>query len=106
MGLILDTSVLIAAERDKFDLEALFLDLKSEAVFMASITLSELWHGCHRGKGPMVDERLKHVRYLESKLPVLEFGVNEALVHAKNLDAAHYFTAATSASSVNTFAPR
>jgi tRNA(fMet)-specific endonuclease VapC len=83
MGVVLDTSILIAAEREKFDLEALFLSLKNETVFVSAITLSELWHGCHRGKGPMLPERFKHVNYLEAKVPVLGFGTEEALVHAK-----------------------
>lgn len=82
MGLILDTSVLIAAEREKLDLEALLSSMKNEAVFMSSITLSELWHGCHRGKGPILRERRRHVNYLEAKLPVLGFDTKEALVHA------------------------
>jgi tRNA(fMet)-specific endonuclease VapC len=83
MGVILDTSVLIAAERRKFDLEGLFLSLSGESFFMSSITLSELWHGCHRGKELALRERFKYVQYLESKIPVLGFAVTEALVHAK-----------------------
>ena len=83
MGLILDTSVLIAAERKKFDLEGFVRNLSDESFFMASITLSELWHGCHRGTGLALQERLRHVELLETKIPVLEFGTKEALVHAK-----------------------
>jgi tRNA(fMet)-specific endonuclease VapC len=83
MGLILDTSVLISAERKKFDLEGLVLSLSDESFFMSAITLSELWHGCHRGTGLALHERLKHVKYLEAMIPVLEFGTKEALIHAK-----------------------
>jgi tRNA(fMet)-specific endonuclease VapC len=83
MGLILDSSVLIAAERNKLDLERFFLSLSGESFFMSSITLSELWHGCHRGKGSARQERLNYVQHLEATLPVLEFATKEAVVHAK-----------------------
>ena len=83
MGLILDSSVLIAAERKKFDLEGFLLSLSGESFFTSSITLSELWHGCHRGKGSALQERLTHVQHLESTIPVLDFTTKEALIHAK-----------------------
>jgi tRNA(fMet)-specific endonuclease VapC len=49
MGLIIDTSLLIAAERGGFDMEA-FLEAETpmEAVFITSLTVSELLHGVYR----------------------------------------------------------
>ncbi len=83
MGLVLDSSVLIAYERKKFNLEGLLQSQGEEESFMSSITLSELWHGCHRAKGSALQERLRNVRHLESTIPVLPFTRDEALVHSK-----------------------
>jgi len=83
MGLILDTSILISAEKRKFDLNGFFQSLPHESFLMCSITLSELWHGCHRASGPALRNRLKSVREMESQLMVLEFGDHEARIHAK-----------------------
>ncbi len=47
MGLILDSSLLIADERGKFDLAG-FLATLDEPVSITAITASELLHGCHR----------------------------------------------------------
>lgn len=47
MGLMIDSSVLIAKERGKLDWSAFVKKWAGESLFMASITLSELWHGWH-----------------------------------------------------------
>jgi tRNA(fMet)-specific endonuclease VapC len=78
MGLVLDSSVLIAAERGRLNWGKLVLDLSDELPFMSSITLSELWHGCHRGKGAALQKRLKFVQEIETLVPVLEFSRNDA----------------------------
>jgi len=83
MGLILDTSVLIAAERGRLNWEKLVSDLKNESPFMSSITLSELWHGCHRATTAVLPKRLKFIQDLEAVIPVLEFARSEALIHAR-----------------------
>jgi tRNA(fMet)-specific endonuclease VapC len=83
MGLILDSSVLIAAERNKFNLEAFLLSLSHESFFMASITLSELWHGYHRATGVNLEKRRAFIHDIEAGIPVLKFATEEALVHAK-----------------------
>ena len=48
MGWVIDSSVLIAGERQAADLEALLATHASETVVMASITASELLEGVHR----------------------------------------------------------
>jgi tRNA(fMet)-specific endonuclease VapC len=83
MGLIIDSSVLISAERKKLDWDGLMASWEKESLFISSISLSELWHGCHRATGAVLRSRLKFVKQAESLLPVLEFGSKEALVHAK-----------------------
>jgi tRNA(fMet)-specific endonuclease VapC len=83
MGLILDSSVLIAAERHKLDWDAFVQAFRDESLFISAITLSELWHGCHRGKGARLPQRIAFVREIEAIAPVLPFAIEEALVHAK-----------------------
>jgi len=83
MGVILDSSVLIAAERKKLAWNEFMKHLETESLFMASITLSELWHGCHRATGAVLRNRLKFIGQVESLIPVLAFASREALVHAQ-----------------------
>ena len=48
MGTLIDSSVLIAAERRKLDLDDALGTHTEEPVGIASITASELLHGVHR----------------------------------------------------------
>jgi tRNA(fMet)-specific endonuclease VapC len=58
MGLILDTSVLIAAERARLDLPRLFAAHAEEPFALAAITASELLHGVERAEpGPRRDRK-------------------------------------------------
>ena len=82
MGLILDSSLLIAGEKEKFDLIG-FLSTRDEPVVLAAITSSELLHGCHRASS--VQQKENRVRYVEWALSVFEivpFGLEEARHHA------------------------
>lgn len=63
MGLILDSSILIAAERGKFTLPSLFEAHETEAFFLAAITVSELLHGVKRADTP--ERRSKRSRFVE-----------------------------------------
>lgn len=84
MGVILDTSVLVAAERGAVRFEALLESLGEEAVAIAAITASELLHGCHRaGDAGVRARRSAFVDALLDALPVLPFGLPEARRHAE-----------------------
>ena len=48
MGAVIDSSVLIAAERGKLDLESVIRDYGDEPIAISAITASELLHGVHR----------------------------------------------------------
>jgi tRNA(fMet)-specific endonuclease VapC len=52
MGLILDTSILIADERGKFDMPGLLRQFPSPQPVIAAITASELLHGVERAQDP------------------------------------------------------
>jgi tRNA(fMet)-specific endonuclease VapC len=84
MGIILDSSILIAAERGRFDLHGLFQRHYSEEFYIASITASELLHGVERANTP--ERRLKRQAYVEGvlqKIPQIEFDLQCARHHAK-----------------------
>ena len=84
MGWVIDSSVLIAGERQIADLEALLATHASETVVMASITASELLEGVHRAD----TERRRAAReaFVENLLvivPVVAFDLRVARAHAR-----------------------
>jgi len=84
VGVVLDTSVLVAAERGAVRFEALLESLGEESVAVAAITASELLHGCHRASDAGVRaRRAAFVDALLDALPVLPFGMPEARRHAE-----------------------
>lgn len=50
MGVVIDTSVLIAAERGVFDLHGFLTSLDDTPVALSAVTASELLHGVHGAK--------------------------------------------------------
>jgi predicted nucleic acid-binding protein len=87
MGTLIDTSVLIAAERGVLDLEALQAPGRTEFIAIAAITASELLHGVHRLKGGVRRARVETLlEGLFARVPVIPFDFACARVHA-NLSA-------------------
>jgi predicted nucleic acid-binding protein len=81
---IVDTSLLVAAERGGVRFEALLESLGEEPIGIAAITASELLHGCHRATDPGTRaRRAAFVDALLDTLPVLPFGLPEARRHAE-----------------------
>jgi predicted nucleic acid-binding protein len=84
MGVMLDSSVLIAAERGGIRLEAMLESLGDAPVGIAAVTASELLHGCHRAADPGIRaRRFAFVDALLALVPVLPFGLAEARRHAE-----------------------
>lgn len=84
MGLILDTSVIVADERGRFSLAALFRARPGEEFFISSITVSELLHGVERAN--TTERREKRSIYVEGllkMLPAIEFDLRVARKHAQ-----------------------
>lgn len=84
MGLILDTSVLIAAEKQRLDLPAFFSAHAAEPFFIAAITASELLHGVERARSP--DQKRTRARFVEAVLEefeAIEFDLPVARRHAE-----------------------
>jgi len=84
VGVVLDTSVLVAGERRAVRLEPLLESLGEEPVAIAAITASELLHGCHRaGDAGVRARRAAFVEAVLDAIPVLPFGLPEARRHAE-----------------------
>ena len=82
--MILDSSVLIATERKRFDLVGFLSAHANDAIFITAITASELLHGCERATDPAIRER--RARFVEGLLQdyvALPFTLAEARTHAQ-----------------------
>lgn len=84
MGAVIDSSVLIAAERGKLDFNRVLADYGDEPVAIATITASELLHGVHRAVEPSQRARREaFVERLLAELPLISFDLVVARVHAR-----------------------
>jgi tRNA(fMet)-specific endonuclease VapC len=83
VGVILDTSVLIEAERGRLDI-ARFIEGKEEELFgLSVITAAELLHGVHRADSPR--RRRTRSAYVEKVLelfPIYPFDLSAARIYA------------------------
>jgi len=84
MGLILDTSVLIAAEKGRLDIQQLFAAHEGEPFYIAAITAAELLHGVARAQ-PSARRRQRslYVEGVLSQLEPIEFDLSVARRHAE-----------------------
>ena len=84
MGVILDTTVLIQAERQEFEIDK-FTENREEEIFGISvITVAELLHGVHRADS--TKRRLKRSAYVEKVIelfPIYNFDTSIARIYAE-----------------------
>lgn len=84
MGIVIDSSVLIAWERDQLNLDAQIAHNAEEDVAISAVTASELLHGVHRATTPARrSQREAFVEGLLSRIPVFPFDLIAARVHAR-----------------------
>ena len=84
MGAVVDSSVFIAAERGKLDLDRILRDYGDQAVGIAAITASELLHGVHRAvEQSQRNKREAFVERMLADLPLIPFDLAVARVHAR-----------------------
>jgi predicted nucleic acid-binding protein len=86
VGVLIDASVLIGAERARIEWDELLgrgaeLD-EDEAVALAAITASELLHGVHRLKGVPQARAALFVETVLDHMPIQAFDAGVARVHA------------------------
>jgi tRNA(fMet)-specific endonuclease VapC len=89
MGLILDSSVLVAFERRRFDLERLLADVSPAAI--AAVTAAELLIGVERADNPQ--RRVRREMFVENilaRIPIVPFDLPQARLLAVHFaDLAH-----------------
>jgi tRNA(fMet)-specific endonuclease VapC len=84
MGLILDTSLLIADERGKFDMPGFLRQFPGAQPMITAITASELLHGVERAHdAARKGKRQRHVEQILATLAVQPFDLAQARVHAR-----------------------
>lgn len=83
MATLIDSSVLIAAERGSLDLPQFFDQHAGEAFALSSITASELLHGVHRATPERRAAREAFVEHLLAHIPVTPFDVVAARIHGR-----------------------
>lgn len=84
MGVILDTSVLIEAERQEFVIDKLTENRDDEVFGLSVISISELLHGVHRADS--TKRRLKRSAYVEriiALFPIYVFDMSVARIYAE-----------------------
>ncbi len=84
MGALIDSSVLMAAERGSLDLDSLWREYSKVDFAIAAISASELLHGVLRAKGQA--RRARREAFVEAILntfPVLAFDELAARSHAR-----------------------
>ncbi len=84
MGILIDSSVLIAVERGRLDVDGILKDpdRQDEPLAIAAITASELLHGVHRLAGARRVRAERIVSGWLEALPVMPFDLGTAKVHA------------------------
>jgi predicted nucleic acid-binding protein len=83
MATLIDSSVLIAAERGDLSLDAFTARYGEEDVAISAVTASELLHGIYRAKtAAQRHRRQAFVEGLLAQLPVIAFDLTAARVHA------------------------
>lgn len=84
MGALIDSSVLIAAERGALDLDSILREHRDTEFALSSMTASELLHGVHRANTEARKvKREAFVEALLSSLPVVSFDLVAARAHAR-----------------------
>jgi predicted nucleic acid-binding protein len=69
VGIVLDSSVLVAAERGQLDLDRMLAERPDDEVAIAAVTASELLHGVHRAATPT--QRGRREAFVEQLLAAL-----------------------------------
>ncbi|MDC0864756.1 type II toxin-antitoxin system VapC family toxin [Rickettsiaceae bacterium] len=84
MGVILDTSILIATEKRIIDFNKW---RQYESVYISSVTITELLVGVHRAASPKVRiKRSAFVEHIINSISSITFGAEEARSYAQIID--------------------
>ena len=83
MGVLIDSSILIAYERGQIDVGAHVAGRQEEDVFLSVISASELLHGVQRAAPPAIQSRRQaFVEAILNRFPLIEIDLAVARAHA------------------------
>ena len=85
MGLLIDSSIFVAAERGVLNFERLLADFADEPAALSAVTASELLHGVHRADAEHRGAREAYVAGILSQFPVKPFDLPTARTYARLL---------------------
>ena len=84
MEILIDSSVLIAWERHRLNLQSQLAQYAEDDFAISAITASELLHGVHRATNPAQRRRREaFVEGLLARLPIISFDAVAARIHAR-----------------------
>ena len=83
MAILIDADVIIAGEKEAFDLAGWLASRSEDQFEIASITAAELWHGVERAAGSHRPSRETYLRALLNVLPIVPYTETTAYHHAR-----------------------
>ncbi len=84
MGLLIDSSVLVAAERERIHFQSVFAGSADEPLAISVITVSEMLHGIQRARTiEQAERRQQFVSFLLELFPVIPIDLEVARHHAR-----------------------
>ena len=84
MGILIDSSILINAEKSGVDVSVHIKGREEEEVYLSVVSASELLHGVHRAADPKTKaKRLAFVEGVLAAIPVLAIDLATARSHAQ-----------------------
>lgn len=84
MAILIDTSILIAHERQHLNIAPYIADRHSETFFLSVISASELLHGAHRANDAVIGaRRMAFVEAVLVQFPLIEIDLVVARAHAR-----------------------
>lgn len=84
MGFLIDSNILIAAERQRINLEGLIQRYSKEPLAISAISASELLHGVHRARDAQAAKRRQaFVEFVLSTFEIIPFDLAAARKHVR-----------------------
>ena len=84
MGVLIDSTVLIAHERGRLDLSEKLARHEDEEFFISVITASEMLHGVHRAQDSQIRTRRSAlVEAVLDRFPILQVDLATARIHSR-----------------------
>lgn len=83
MGILIDSSIIIAAERGQLDLRRALAEFGTERVALSSVTAAELLHGVYRADAAHRARREAFVSAVITDFEVVPFGLPVARTYAR-----------------------